>query len=427
MNLWHHIRSLFLPQFAPLPPKSMFEGYPEQERRERPMQSLSQTRWYQRDVEAAIIEADNGMLSRAGRLSRALRRDGTLSGILSTRAGGLTRLPKQFRGTPEVVAELESRAEVGLFDRVFPPKELELLDADGILLGVGVGELLPIPGWPEPIFVRLDPEFLEYRWSEDRWYFRSAAGVIPVTPGDGRWILHTPGGYQQPWAGGLWPALGRAFIAKEHAYHYRENYSGKLANPARVAVAPQGAAEAQKQSWFRKVMAWGVNTVFGLTPGYDVKLLESNGRGYEIFAQTIESADKEFMVGVAGQVVTIDGGAGFANADIHATIRSDLIQGDGDALAATINTQGLPHVINQVFGAGARGWMRWDTRPPANLKAEAEAIAAAAEAITAANLALQPYGQRVDAREVATRFGIPVESVQGAARPQLSLVSRGAA
>jgi hypothetical protein len=53
-------------------------------------------------------------------------------------------------------------------------------------------------------------------------------------------------------------------------------------------------------------MAWGVNTVFGLTPGYDVKLLESNGRGYECFIKTIAEANNDMIVSVAGQVVAVD-------------------------------------------------------------------------------------------------------------------------
>lgn len=412
------LAGLFLPQIRIAAPPSYFEGYPEQARLERPMQTRAQTRWIQSDIETAILMADSGDLSMAARLARAMRRDGTFSGIMSTRAGGLTRLPKRFRGTDEVVSRLREVDDTSLFDRIFPPKELELLDADGILLGVGVGELLPIPGRSEPIFVRLEPEFLRYRWSEDRWYYSSIAGQIPVTPGDGRWILHCPGGYQSPWTNGLWPSLGRAYICKEHAFLYRENYSGKLANPARVAVSPQGAADDQKRSFFQRVMAWGVNSVFSLPPGWDVKLIESNGTGYDVFMQTIDASDKEFMVGIAGQIVTVTGGAGFANADIHATIRSDLIQGDGDGLASTINTQGLRPVLNYMFGGGHRGVVEWDTRPPADLKAQAESISAASQAIEDANRALAPYGMRVDASEMITRFNIPSVSTQSPSAQQ---------
>lgn len=379
----------------------------EQARYERPLPPRSQTRWLQSGVEAAVISADTGDLSGAARLATSLRRDATFAGLLSTRAGGLTRLPKVFRGAPEVVADLESRDDVGLFDRVHPAKELELLDADGIVLGVGVGEYIYVDGCDEPTFVRLDPEFLRYRWAEDRWYYLSNAGQLPINPGDGRWVLHTPGGYLNPWRSGLWPSLGRAYVAKEHAYLYRENYSGKLANPARVAINPQGAPDTQRQGFLERVIAWGLNTVFSLPPGWDIKLIESSGRGYEVFTETIEGADREFMIGLSGQIVTVTGGAGFANADIHATIRSDLIQGDGQGLAATINKQGLRPLINRLYGSKARGAVAWDTRPPVDLTAEATAISAAAKAITDANTALEPYGLRVDAIEMTTRFKIP--------------------
>ncbi len=420
MSLWGRVTSIFLPQIQVRPIRSIFDGDVEQSRKERPLQTTAQTRWFQSDIESAIRMADAGDLSGAARLARSMRRDATYAGVLSTRAGGLTRLPKIFRGTPDVLRDLDTPEGVGLFDRVHSPKELELLDADGIALGVAVGEYLYFDGVDEPTFVRLDPEFLRYRWSEDRWYYVTVGGQVPITPGDGRWLLHMPGGYQQPWTNALWPSLGRAYVAKEHAYLYRENYSGKLANPARVAVAPQGASESHKQSWFQKVMAWGVNSVFGLTPGYDVKLLESNGRGYDVFTQTIDSADREFMIGVAGQIVTVDGGAGFANADIHATIRTDLIQGDGDGLAATLNLQGMRPLINRLYGGGARGMVAWDTRPPADRKAEAEAISSAAKAITEANAALQPYGMRIDAREMVTRFKIPYTVVGAPSLPAAS-------
>lgn len=411
-NVLRRLASLFLPQFRPVAPQSRFEDWPEQARHERPLIPHSQTRWLQSHVEAAIVSADSGDISQAARLAASLRRDATFAGLLSTRAGGLTRLPKVFRGSPTVVADLDTRDDVGLFDRVHPAKELELLDDDGIILGVGVGEYIYFEDCEEPTFVRLDPEFLRYRWTEDRWYYLSVAGALPITPGDGRWVLHTPGGYLNPWRGGLWPSLGRAFVAKEHAYLYRENYSGKLANPARVAYAPSGTTDEQAESFFKRVMAWGVNTVFGLKPGWEVKLVESSGQGYEVFSETIASADREFMIGIAGQIVTVDGGAGFANADIHATIRSDLIQGDAHGLASTLNAQGLRPLINRLYGSKARGLIAWDTRPPVDLAAEANAVTAAATAITAANAALESYGLRVDAVEMTTRFKIPTFPIE---------------
>jgi len=414
MSVWSSVASIFLPQMRPPKIRSPYEDDPERARKERPLPTTTTTRWLQSDVEDARRMADNGDLALAARLARSVRTDGTIGGLLGTRTGGLMRLPKMFRGTPEVVAALDKSPEddIGLFDRIFAPKELARFIADGIVLGVAIGELVWLPHLRHPVFVRLDPEFLRYRWAEDRWYYRSIAGELPITPGDGRWILHTPGGYQAPWQNAMWESLSRSFIAKDHAFNFRENYSSKLAHPARAAYAPAGATEPQRRGFLRRVIAWGINTVFELPPGWEVKLIESNGKGYEVFAQTIETSDRESMIALAGQIVTTTGGVGFANADIHATIRGDIIQDDGDGAAATINEQGLRPVVNLLFGGAARGSVAWDSRPPADRKAEADAMSACAKAIEDMNKQLAPHGLCVDVREMTTRYKVPVVAIQ---------------
>lgn len=379
----------------------------------------SQTRWYLADHESAIHQADAGVMAPAARLWRACQSDGVVKGVLSTRTSGMVRLPKRFRGRADIVAALEqgSQSARSVFDEMNPASELALIAADGIGIGVGVGEYVPVEGRDYPVLVRLDPEFLRFRWTENRWYFQSAAGEIPITPGDGRWVLHTPGGRVAPWQFGLWRAVGKAWIRKEHAQLHKDNWEAKLANPARVAFAPLAATDAQKQSWFQRVMAWGANTVFGLTPGYDVKLLESNGRGHESFSKTIAEQNTEIIISVAGQTVTVDGGTGFANADVHKSIRADLIKETADALAFTINTQGLPAFIVARFGEDALldgATVEWDVAPPKDRTAESAAAQTTASAITGLTTALAPYGLEPDVEAICIRAGVPVRKVSEA-------------
>lgn len=392
------------------------------------------TRWYLADVEVAEHRANRGDLSLAAQLMTSANRDGVLAGVLSTRTDGLVRLPKRFRGPADMLADLQPSDDGArsVFDEMFPAAELARFAADGIELGVAIGELVPVQGRDYPVFVRLDPQFLVYRWDENRWYYRSVAGLIAITPGDGRWVLHTPGGRQSPWMAGLWRCLGRAYVRKEHANLHKDNWEAKLANPARVAIAPQGAAETQKQSWFQKVMAWGINTVFGLTPGYDVKLLESNGRGFESFNKTIADQNNEFEVSLAGQTITTNGGAGFQNSDIHKTIRADLIQSTAEGLAYTINTQGLPVYVVSVWGEERLDecpTMGWDVTPPKDRQAEASVMQTVGAAIPLIReaLAAEDDDDELDVKAVCTRFGIPLRrraTAQGERR--LELV-RGAA
>lgn len=383
----------------------------------------SQTRWLEQDLEAAEHQADQGMLGQAARLMRAARKDGTMSGVLSTRTAGLVRLPKRFRGDPRIVQELEVGHDSvrSVFDEMCPPSELSALAADGILLGVGVGELVPVEGRDYPVLVRLDPEWLVYRRNENRWYYNSIIGILPITPGDGRWVLHTPGGRQDPWNNGLWKAIGRAYVDKDHARMYMASWSSKLANPARIATAPVGADPDQRTNWFRAVASWGLNTVFSMTPGYDVKLLESNGVGWAAFEATIARSNTDMIVAIAGQVVTTDGGTGFANADIHKSIKADLIKATADDLAYTLNTQAIPPWVITRFGEEAlerSAIVEWDVTPPKDRMAEATAIMSAANALSALTAALQPFHRSVDVDHFALKFGIPIQGdLNGDGRP----------
>lgn len=370
-------------------------------------------RWYIEDLEAAQASADAGYIRPAAQLCRAMHRDGTLKGLTQSRTKGLIRLPKRFYGNSEVADTLKARnGSRSVFDEMFPPSELQLLDQDGIELGLGIAELVPVKGRDYPVMVRLEPEFLQYRWAENRWYFNSIAGALPITPGDGRWIFHVPGGRLTPWSAGLWPALGRSFINKEHAIMYRSNYCAKLANPARVAHAPIGATEGQRTGFFKRLLAWGVNTVFELPVGWEVSLLESNGRGWEVFQKQIDTSDLEYMISLAGQIVTTTGGAGFSNADVPAAIRQDLIQSDGDDLSYTINTQGLPQFIVRRWGIESlekATVFEWDTGTPNDKEKETRVMGQAADAISKLTLALAPYKKQVDVAEVGVRFGIPTK------------------
>ena len=369
-------------------------------------------RWYLADLETAQRAADAGNLTQAARLYNAMKRDGTLLGLLNTRTDGLVRLPKRFYGDEELCTDLRAKnGSRSVFDEMVPPSELALLDADGISLGVGIAENVPVEERDYPVMVRLDPEFLTYRWAENRWYFSSIAGVLPITPGDGRWVLHVPGGRIAPWRSGLWPALGKSFINKDHAMQHRANYSAKLANPARVAVAPQGATEVQRVGMLRMIMAWAVNSVFEMPPGWDVRLLETKGEGWKVFQDEIDTCNKEFMITLAGQEVTTTGGVGFSNQDVQKVIRQDLIAADAERLAYTVNTQVIPQFVivrRGVEGLANPAVLEWAVGTPKDMKSEAETLNQVAQAIKLLIETFRVLGREINVEQLAERFGIPL-------------------
>ena len=380
---------------------------------------ISQTRWLLAHIEQAIRESDTGDLSLIARLCEAIRRDGVAAGVLSTRTNGLVRLPKKFTGADDLVQILEGKdKQKGIFDVKFPASELIKLTGDGVIMGLGIGEMVPVEGpnqYIDSILHRLDPEFLQFRWNENCFYYNSISGPIKIEPGDGRWILYSPGGLDEPWKFGLWPALGRAYIAKEHAFLGRQNYGSKLANPARVAYAPNSSTERQKNAFLDKLIKWSINSVFTLPEGWDVKLLESNGRGYEVFDSAIANADKEIIIALAGQLVTTLGSGGFSNGNIHQAIRGDLIQSSAESLAACINEQGIVPWVNKFYGESRlqdSPEISWDTTPPADLKSKADTAKIVNENIKAVNEILQPYSSKLNIDNLLKQFDLKEDDIE---------------
>jgi hypothetical protein len=158
-----------------------------------------------------------------------------------------------------------------------------------------------------------------------------------------------------------------------------------------------------------------------MKPGYDVKLIESNGKGHEVFHAIIEHSNIEFMIGFVGQVVTQTGGVGFSNSDTFEKMLYNRIESDGIALSDTISTQGIEPIVWRYLGSAYRRpatRVVWDTRPPADMTAAANTFVAAASAIKQLRDVMATEGIPLDTRALLAEFNVPVRGdLDGDAQP----------
>ena len=379
------------------------------------LQTLSQTRleWMLEDVDNASLAADWGDLEPAAHLCRAMRRDSVISGLQTTKNGGLMRLPKIWSGSERVREELQrTDGAFTVFDLLCPPNDLKQGADDADFLNVALWELVPVQGRPYPVLERKDPKDLFYLWPFNAWILRTAAGIVPIEPGNGRWALHLTGPRVGPWQYGKWHPAGRTWVRKDSNQALKDNWAFHLANAARVAVAPNGATGGQRDSWFRQVAAWGINSVFATIPGYDVKLLESNGRGWEGFDSTIKECNESFMIQFAGQLVSVTGGTGFSSEDLYASVRYDLIEDSAVPLAHTLSTQVLPWFTAWMFPDEIEDspGFRYDVRRPTDLSAEASIYTALGSGLETLIRVSAVMGIKVPIGEIFRKFGISSES-----------------
>lgn len=384
---------------------------------------MTSTAIYLDDLDAAVQAADLGQLTTACQLLQSCDQHPVAQGLMATRTSGLVRLPVKWAGNPAAISLLKQGVIAGsdtgdnpnsLYDYLVPPGERSRFSEDAIKLGYAIGELQPSTSGL-PLFRQLDPAGLQYRIDTNTWIYNSVAGPVVVEPGvwptdrDSAFVLYTAG-RTTPWRRGIWKALLQCYIVTLHALSYRSSWESKLANPARVGTSPVGADEDQDASLFEQIAAWGLNTTMLLKPGQDLKLVESNGRGYECFTKTIAEQTEQIIYLISGNTVVADGGSGFQNASLFRAIRNDLIQADANVLASVENFQILPLILEALGFDDTAVTREYVTASPAEVASEAQAFSQVASAITALSEAFVASGseQRLDVGAICNQFAIPV-------------------
>jgi hypothetical protein len=341
--------------------------------------------WTPARVKLADRQADSGSLRLAAELCDAMMADDRVQGCLNVRARGLLSLDLSFEKGPgsrksRAVKFLEAQED---WDETYPIEQLGQLNLWGIFLGVGLGQNL----WTERdnkaarFIPKLDtwhPRHLRYDALHDQWYLLTQnSGEIPITPGDGKWILYTPGGVKRPWSHGVWRAVARWWLLKQYAMDdwglQGQNAAGtKTVTTGQPPTVADGKGDVRREN--RQQLADDINEMakggtLVLPPGFDFKVVSQAVNSYESYRAQIDCANTGIAVAINGQNLTTEvSGGSFAAAEVHKAIAGVLLASDASTLATCIHDQAL--VWWSVYNLGDKShapWPLWDTTPPADL------------------------------------------------------------
>lgn len=330
--------------------------------------------WTNASLTTARLLADGGTLSYAAELVDELRADSRVAGVLPQRVNGLLGLEIEFEASGDgrrrgrAVRALEADED---WWQIAPEHELADLQTWGLLLGVGLAELVWTTndlGRAIPRIKVWDPRWLRYEWQTRRWLLRTDdAGEIEIIPGGGKWVVYTPYGSSRPWAKGLWRALARWWLLKSFALNDWARHGEMHGSPIRVGVAAEGSQAEDREAFAEDLASIGSDTSIVPPHGYELRLVEATAKTWEQFPKQIETANAELSILLVGQNLTSEvTGGSFAAAKIHENVRDDLVRFDAEALATCLNEQILKWWAEFNFGdARLAPWPSWDTAPPA--------------------------------------------------------------
>jgi phage gp29-like protein len=361
----------------------------------------------------AVAQADSGVMRLAADLCEAMLADDRIAGCLQTRVRGLMGLPLKFEaaGMKRAVEEAPAKALEADEDFWVAYPEAVLVDllTWAVLLGVGVAEHVWVErsGRMLPTLRVWHPRWLRFDWPQQQWFLTQADGSeIPITPGDGKWVVCMPFGPHRPWARGAWRSLSLAWLSKYFAVHDWSRYSEVHGNPMPTTIAPEGCDDADWQEFARDLSQLGGRSAIGLPPGYDFKLVEAQANTFATFEHQIAWADTANAIILLGQNLTTEISRGsLAAAAIHQEIRHDIIRSDAETLSTTLREQSLRWWAEINFGDPELApWPIWDTKPPDDKAKLATTYFALASSLREFRLQSIP----VDIEALAQRFDLPL-------------------
>ena len=377
-------------------------------------------RWSVAMVRAALTEHVNGVFSSSSMLVDAMLADDRIAADTRTRVLAVTGLP--FRLEASAIGDQRRAKAVvkdaeRLWPRIAPVALLHDLMRWAILLGFAPA----VCGWTTtarrwtPSAVLFHPEHVSLDTMSEGLRASTTKGLVPITPGDGAWILHAPDG-ARPWMGGAVRGLALPWLARQYARRDWSRFSEKHGLPIVGAVVPMESDKADKDQFYADLRRLGSEGLVMLPRdredrGFDVKYLEpGNVQASNAFRDLIASCDRAIAVALLGQANTADEGGSFAKATALNAIRLDLLEAGARWLGRSFYARLLRPWVHYRFGAAGLARVPvWDATPPADTSALATTHKTAGEALGAWTKAAAASGLTVDVEAMAERYGVPLK------------------
>lgn len=374
--------------------------------------------WSVPQVRRALDAHERGEFFESGLLADAIMRDDRIFATLDTRVLAVLGLPFKVNAgidEDEFAITLASQVSKWLFHAIPEAVWADILRNQN-RMGFAVGELT----WSRHASGEMRPKLHVHHsqfvtWSHYTGLFslQTTAGLIPITPGDGRWVLFAPNGQQQPWMNGTIRALSIPYMIRTFARRDWARRSEVEGIGVRKARIPAQGDPKIVDKFLRDVKALGAESTIRLPEGFDFSIEAPAATAADGFSKLVSHCDMAITLAILGQNLTTEvTGGSFAAATVHAKVQLDRLEADVAMLSTTIRDQILVpwgRMNFEDFDEDATPWPKWDTNPPEDIQRDAQALLTLSQAIGGL------LTQGVDVAPVFEKFGLKLGQSSSAA------------
>jgi phage gp29-like protein len=402
------------------------ENVPRLIYRDPPISSLSA--YTLNDIRSAVDQHVLGAFAASGQLADKMTGDDRIAATLGSRVNGLLGLPfsvsPRRRAKDEDDAKEISRVVKKHWHRMAPKSEIAQMLSWGAMMGFAVGELIwnYTGGRWMPVIRSWHPQLIYYRYDLRQYIAITMSGPIPITPGDGKWILYTPRGEYRGWMHGAVRTTSIPWAYRQVFLANWARHSQKHGKPWILADVPSAWDEADKRRMLAALDNVGDETTLAIpqadpTNKFDVRLLEAQTPCSRGFRKGVYRMDTLISCAILGQNLTTEvQGGSYAAATVHGQIRQDFLESDAATLSECLRQQLLRPFCSFNFENGERliPHLKWDVTPPDDKKMKADTLSSVSTAVKT----LAEAGVPLSLKALADDFGIPIDEEKASVQPE---------
>jgi hypothetical protein len=328
--------------------------------------------WDPAKVNSAERQADAGTYTAAGDLVERLLTDDRIEGV-ADKLAGVASLPLDFEPASEDADPETDPQAMALAEDWWDFLSEDLLShlvKWGRILGIGV---LHVRGWEPgpsgrliPVLETWHPRNIGYNYQSREWFAIVDGGSqIPITPGDGGWVVWTPYGAKRPVSRAPWRGLALWWLLKSYAIQDWGLYSNRHGSGLYVAKntgATRSIDNPTRVKLGQALAALGRRGSVVLPDGFDLALVEAQAKTWETFQAQIQLADRAIAISLAGQNLSTDvEGGSYAAASVHQAIEATKIHQIAAGMSTCLRTQLVSWWASLNFGDPALApWPKWN-------------------------------------------------------------------
>lgn len=361
-----------------------------------------------------------GQFQGSAYLVDAMGRDARISGILQARIDGLMSKPVDFKtgeghGRRQKIAKKAQDTWVDMADEA----ELKQLLKWGLMLGFAVAEKVweTKDGKWTPRLQVWHPAFVYWRWDTRSYWLTTAEGPVEIPEGgDSKWLIYTPYGYKRGWMEGKVRALAIPWLMRGWALRDWARFSELYALGMILARVPNGTDPKDRNRFVNGVSNRAQEPVIecpfdpmqGPESGYNIEVVDTGGAStaWEVIPGLADRAETDISIAILGQNLTTEVKQGSrAAAQVHQSVKQELVQSDSTTLGRTLQKQLLEPWAEFNFGRGDLAPLpSWQVEPPE----DKDKTSGALQKLGAFLQSAKATGSPVNTRVLLEQQGVPL-------------------